>query len=279
MKERYVDGPRFHRATQKMIEECNFVLDKYAKCSIGLTVRQLYYRLVANHVFRNTKRDYDNFARTLTNARLAGLVDWDMIEDPTRSVQARPLYDGPKHALKCLADSYSEDLWIDQGTRVVVAVEKETLLGIAGQVCGQYSVPIMHTRGYPSATSMRAFVKQHIMAARQQNCVVLLLADHDPIGIDLERDLQERIQLFGGTKTVAVQRVALDAEQVRWWEVPSMYDESDSYELEAVDPIMLEDELLISIRSQCDDIDALEKRHASMIHVRNAIQELAIHSS
>lgn len=278
MKERYVDGPRFHRATQKLIADCNELLDHYSKRTT-LTVRQLFYRLVANKSLHNTKRDYDNFARTLTHARLAGEVDWDLIDDPTRSVQQRPIYDGPKHALTWLADSYSEDLWIDQDTRVVCAVEKETLLAVAGQVCGQYSVPIMHTRGYPSATSMRAFVKQHIMAARQQNCVVLLLSDYDQIGLDLERDLRERIRLFSADKSVSVFRVALEHKQIADWNVPRMYDDRDCYELEAVDPILLGNELQAHIRAQCSDLDALYERRASMIHVRTAIQQLAIHSS
>ena len=78
---------------------------------------------------------------------------------------------------------------------------------------------------------------------------VLYLGDHDPSGIDMTRDVEERLEMFSGGP-VDVQRLALNWDQVEQWQPPenpaketdaryegyvAQFGES-SWELDAVEP-------------------------------------------
>jgi hypothetical protein len=77
---------------------------------------------------------------------------------------------------------------------------------------------------------------------------IIHLGDHDPSGIDMTRDIQDRLNLFGST--VHVQRIALNFDQVENYSPPpnpakttdsryegylALYGE-ESWELDALDP-------------------------------------------
>jgi hypothetical protein len=71
---------RFQRKTLTRIEQANTILAEYAGQGFVLTLRQLFYQFVARQLVENTQQNYDNLGDTMTNARNAGLVDWDLIE-------------------------------------------------------------------------------------------------------------------------------------------------------------------------------------------------------
>ena len=64
-----------------LIEVVNSVLTQYEGT---LTLRQVYYRLVAAFVIENTERAYKRLSATLTKARREGLVDPRRITDRLR---------------------------------------------------------------------------------------------------------------------------------------------------------------------------------------------------
>ena len=59
-----------------------------------MTVRQIYYQLVARGHVENTVRSYDNVQALINNARLAGLLDWDSMEDRERVLVDRGVLQG-----------------------------------------------------------------------------------------------------------------------------------------------------------------------------------------
>lgn len=73
-----------------MIARIERIMQEYVADGYVLTVRQLYYQLVARDVIPNTERSYKNTVRLVNEARLAGLLDWDAIEDRTRGFLKRP---------------------------------------------------------------------------------------------------------------------------------------------------------------------------------------------
>jgi hypothetical protein len=81
----------------------------YAADGLKLTVRQLYYQCVARGWIENNEREYQKIIRLLTDARGAGLFDWDAIEDRGREVVMRPCWTSPAEILKAAA-SFTEDL-------------------------------------------------------------------------------------------------------------------------------------------------------------------------
>ena len=83
--------------------------------------------------------------------------------------------------------------------------------------------------------------------------MIIHLGDHDPSGIDMTRDIQERLQMFGAD--VYVKRVALTMNQIGTYNPPpnpakitdsraSKYiDEygNESWELDALEPQVITD--------------------------------------
>jgi hypothetical protein len=80
----------------------------------------------------------------------------------------------------------------------VVVLEKAALAGIVDPVCKDLDTPLLAARGYSSATLFFEIAKERICPALEdgQEVVVLHLGDHDPSGLDMTRDLQDRLSLY-----------------------------------------------------------------------------------
>lgn len=253
MKERYGPRKKFHSKSLDLIATADAIVTEYVRKGFRLTVRQVYYQLVAHHGIENTFRSYQNIQTLLNDARLAGLLDWDGIEDRMRAFSQRSHWRSGSHILDTCAKSYHEDMWREQNYRVFVVVEKDALSGVLEPICHQYDIPLLAARGYPSSSALREFAKERIMHARHE-IVVLHLGDHDPSGIDMSRDLTERLSLFSREEiAIDFRRIALNMDQVedqnpppnpakssdaRWKSYTELYGD-DSWELDALTPEFL----------------------------------------
>ena len=113
MKESFVDH-RFSTANLSMIEKINGVLDDYQAQGYKLSLRQLYYQLVSKAWIENSVKSYKNVGSLVSDARLAGLIDWEMIEDRGRNTVANSHWRNPGSILRSAAYSFKIDKWEDQ---------------------------------------------------------------------------------------------------------------------------------------------------------------------
>lgn len=217
MKQAYKDIT-FRGKSPKLIALIDEIVREYQAQGQMLTVRQLYYQLVARDIIENTERSYKNTTDLVNNARMAGLLDWAAIEDRTREVVTRGRWFDPTAMLNSAINSYHQDLWDNQSTRVIVVVEKEALAGVLSSVCYQHDVPFFAARGYPSSSVLRDYAVGPMVQAAQagQSIQLLHLGDHDPSGMDMSRDLEERFNLFMGAEAeyLTLHRIALTMEQI-----------------------------------------------------------------
>lgn len=215
MKQAYVHR-KFTPTSLALIETIDEICSDYQRQHFVLTVRQLYYQLVARNIIPNNERSYKNTTSLVNDARLAGLVDWDAIEDRTREFISRPRWGTGKEFLESVAPQYHTDLWSDQENRVFVIVEKEALVGVLQRTCYSMDVPLLAARGYPSVSVLREFARYQINKwSTSQDITILHLGDHDPSGIDMTRDLADRLyMLCGGMFKFNLQRIALNMDQI-----------------------------------------------------------------
>ena len=193
-REKFVEI-RFTSDRRNMIGTMNAIITEYQQQGYVLTVRQLYYQCVARGLIENSLRSYKNLASLINDARMAGLLDWNAIEDRTRDFIKRPRWRNGKSILESAAHSFHLDMWATQERRVYVVIEKEALTGVLEGVCREYDIPLLAARGYPSASVLYDFA-QSDLGGEGQNALILHLGDHDPSGIDMSRDLEQRISLF-----------------------------------------------------------------------------------
>jgi hypothetical protein len=139
---------RFSQEGKRLILLSNTILDEYRDKGYKLTLRQLYYQLVARGFIENSIKSYDKIGVTISDARLAGEVDWDMIEDRGREVISLNHWGSPSAIIYSSSKWFRLDKWENQPNYCEVMVEKDALSGIILPVCHKYDVKFSANKGY-----------------------------------------------------------------------------------------------------------------------------------
>jgi hypothetical protein len=243
---------RFQQSTLDLVDQANVIIDEYLSDGYKLTVRQLYYQFVARGLLANTVKNYKRLAGIISDARLAGMVDWSAIEDRTRNLVSQAHWNHPGEIIQACADQFRVDLWKGQPCRPEVWIEKEALAGVFDRICKQLDIPFFSCRGYTSQSEMWSNAcRLGKIAAGGQRPIILHFGDHDPSGIDMTRDIVDRMNIFDGR--MDLYRLALNMDQVEEFTPPpnpakvtdSRFDGyvvkygAESWELDALDPKVL----------------------------------------
>lgn len=249
MKEAFQDIS-FRTSSLTIIAQADQIIREYQARGFTLTLRQLYYQFVSRDLLKNAQTEYKRLGKIVNDARIAGKLDWSAIEDRTRNVKRPSVWRSPGDIIEAVADQYQEDLWIGQPYRPEVWIEKDALVGVIEGVCKELRVPYFACRGYASQSEIYDAGKRFRRTAQgRQTPVVLHLGDHDPSGLDMTRDLEERLSMFAG-RPVEVRRLALNMTQIEEYDPPPNpakdtdarfegYQEEfgdSSWELDALDP-------------------------------------------
>lgn len=211
----------FRDGTLRLIAKCNEIIEGYQAQGFDLTLRQLYYQLVSRDEIKNEQASYDRLGDIVSNARLAGLIDWDAIVDRTRSLRGIYTYDNPEEIINDMSGKYAIDKWQDQDYRLEVWIEKDALSGVFSRVCNREQVDFFSCRGYTSQSEMYVAAKRHARYIQDgQTPVILHFGDHDPSGMDMTRDIRDRLEMFNYGEIIEVDRLALNMEQVKKYNPP-----------------------------------------------------------
>lgn len=236
-----------------IVKQANQVIREYRAQGFDLTLRQLYYQFVARGWLANTDLEYNRLGDIITDARLAGLIDWKAIVDRTRNLKGVTHWESPQALVANAAQGFAIDKWADQPFRPEVWIEKEALAGVFAGVCRGLDVPYFSCRGYTSASEMWV-AGRRLRRYRKagQIPVIFHFGDHDPSGMDMTRDITDRLALFAAAPIV-VKRLALNMNQIQQYHPPAnpakvtdgrakaymvQYGTS-SWELDALEPAVL----------------------------------------
>jgi hypothetical protein len=128
-----------------------------------------------------------------------------------------------------------------------------------------------------------------------ERVVVLHLGDHDPSGLDMSRDIRERLQLFASghlgwtdAQRIEVRRIALNFDQVEEYDPPpnpaKLTDSRgagyvaehgyESWELDALEPRVLAG-LIDEAIADVVDMDLLEERRGDQERERERLQAVS----
>ena len=276
--------------TLALIEWAADVAEEYAAMGFDLTVRQLYYQGVTANLFPNEERSYKRLGNIVSAGRMAGLIDWDHLTDRGRNAMNTGWFDhnmpSVPDVVRKAAQSRSVDLWDGQEFRVEVWVEKQALEQVVERAARQMRCGYIACKGYMSQSEMWVAGHKRFRrwAMRGQSPVVLHLGDHDPSGIDMTRDIRERLALFTGYE-IDVVRIALNMDQIERFDPPPNpakvtdsrffgYQEKfgdESWELDALRPEYLVKLIQEEIESYIDPVawnEQVKAEKAAMAEVR-----------
>lgn len=288
MREQFT-SQQFNRERRGLIDHSNNILAPYAAGNLRVTARQLYYRFIALDLLpeswrdretrsKNTMKNYKKFAALIADARDAGLIDWNWIEDRGRDVVYASHWNTPADILRAAAQQFRLDVWKGQGVHVEVMVEKDALSGVLEPVCAGLDVRLSANKGYSSSSAMYEAGQRIAWALDEDNpeyvekVVMFYLGDHDPSGVQMTDDIERRIRQYSRNdddEQLEIIRLALNMDQVRRWNPPEnavkhtdsrwrayarLYGE-DCWELDAIEANDLAELVRRAVTGQIRDVE------------------------
>lgn len=283
---------KFRKDAINLIAYCDKIMEKYALEGYDLSLRQLYYQLVSQNIIDNKVSEYKKLGNLVNDARLAGLLDWDILVDRGRSTIENAHWQNPQEILVQAANQFKIDKWEPQSNHIEVVCEKQSLEGILVPVCRKLDIPFSANKGYSSQSFLYRkglILRDKILQGKK--IIILYLGDHDPSGLDMARDVKKRLCLFAldpACKNIDVRRLALTMGQIDAYQLPpnpakltdtrtphyiSEFGDS-SWELDALKPRVLAD-LVESVVIDSRDSLLWEKAVQKEVEYRKEILDIA----
>jgi len=261
----------------------NAVNEILAGYSVQLTLRQVYYRLVAAGLIPNTRSNYNQLSNQLVKARESGDVSDSRFTDRSRQIEDVS-FDSPQQFIETcrstLKSRYVRRFWDSQPVYCEVWVEKDALSQVLAEAVYPFNTIVAPSRGYSSYTYLlEAAGRITRYCSDGKDAIILDFRDHDPSGFDMSRDLQNRLDKYCGwpdyvkaklakvkyeRREVEVRRIALTYDQVKQYSlIPNPVKQADRrsngyvsqygdqcWELDAIEP----NELITLCRTVVDSL-------------------------
>lgn len=225
MKERFRENLHLSRKNITKLAMVNEIIEEYKQQGYRLTLRQLYYQLVSRDIVPNMQSEYAKLSRLLVKGRMAGMVDWNAIEDRLRVPFLPYWVNDVADAINDTIKHYRLDRQEEQKVYIEIMVEKDALSGVLRGVASDFHINLVVNRGYSSCTAMYDAYKRFERETLDggdiiggKDLVILYLGDHDPSGLDMIRDIRNRLEEFCIEPEII--HVAITQEQIEMYNPP-----------------------------------------------------------
>ena len=180
-----------------IIERAAEIVESY---SGGVTLRQLFYRLVSEALIPNAESPYKRLSSLTAEGRREGTFP-DLV-DHTRQIHVASSWSSPKAAIESLTRQYRRPRTEGQANAIYLGAEKATMLTLLDQWFGELGIPIVLLRGYGSQTYLDS-IRDHVWRD-ERDAVMIYAGDLDASGEDIERDFGERTRIEWDLSRIAV---------------------------------------------------------------------------
>lgn len=238
-----------------------------------LTLRQVYYQLVAQGVIENKTSEYNMLSQLLKHARLDGSVSWDVIEDRLREARLHRGWEDKSHFIETEVDhfllGYRRHLQQGQSNYIELWVEKDALSSIFQRVANPYCVPVCTCRGFSSVSFLHE-LRERILASQTdgQQPFLLYFGDFDASGEEMLPTMRITLEEEMGIIGVIYEKLALTKDDITKYNLPhdpNAVKKTDSryqkfvekwglyaVELDALPPDVLEERIREAIEAHID---------------------------
>ncbi len=267
-----------HAKTVRIVEEAYRVLSRQHP----MTLRQVYYRLVANQIINNNQSQYKALSNALRDARREGVIPWAWMEDRTRRPRSVDMWRDLSTFVSEVPTWYARDVWDDQPSYLEVWLEKDALSGTFADVLEPYRVTFQVGRGFDGWSSVHNAAQRYrsMLFNKHKHTTLLYYGDFDPSGEDMARSLELRIhEGFVEYKSVryvrnaypTITKRALTYEDIQTYDLPPDFTKPTdprskahiakwgdvAVELDALPDEVLRERLEADVRAHMD-LDALQ---------------------
>lgn len=226
------------------------VLAEYEAWDSPMTVRQVFYRLVAEYGYEKTERAYGSLITYIARSRRAyqhavleadgdetlrdealqsaPLIPFPWIRDEKGQSVQESSYDDEADFLKTVraaAEHMKLDRMEGQPRNIELWCEAAGMVPLMAEIAEPYGIRISSGGGYDSVTAKHRLCQRALIEKRDKNrsTLVLHIGDFDPSGEGmfetLRDDVGQMVENYNYHATFEVKRVALTEEQVIDWNV------------------------------------------------------------
>lgn len=262
----FIEDYRPQAKTRALLASVGNILRLYS-AQLPLSIRQIFYRLVAAYAYEKTEQAYNRLIELLNKARRARLIPMDAIRDDGFVERAIAYYDDVADFIETVRLSAQEmrlDRQIGQAQRLVLWCEASGMVPQLERIADPFGITVCSSGGTDSLTA------KHRMASRWARAgkpiTLLHLGDYDPSGSVIGSALAEDLKAFGDTYGADIEfvRLAVTAEQARQLSLPSQppkregnsharsFIGEETWQCEALDPQTLADIVQGAIEQRID---------------------------
>jgi hypothetical protein len=227
---------------------------------LPMTVRQVFYVLVARLVIRKTALEYRNLAYVLRKARRARIIPFEHIHDQGSTLPEALLGWSDASDLAWLiahrVRTFDLDPLTAQARPVILWCEAAGMLAQLKRVGAPYGVDAIAGGGFDSITDKWKIVQ--LVRAAGVPFEVLHVGDLDKPGESIFEVLREDVPAFDEyAGNISFTRIAVTPEQVRLYDLPEDFEKPGVVQAEALPPDILARIVDAAIRERLD-LDQLE---------------------
>jgi hypothetical protein len=268
-----------HEKTLVLLGQVEEIFETY-RDQLPLTLRQVFYILVANYRYEKTEKAYKRLGGHLNMARRAGVVPFEYLRDDSLHGYFGGDYEGEDEFwadIERRAKGFTLDKLTNQDYKIRIHCEAVGMLPQLRRVCRPFSIPVYSCSGFDSL-SVKYDLRREIVETKNyegKSTVILHLGDCDPSGASIFKDgmtddvlafLEEdfsNLPYWDPNKVAIFQRVAMLPEQAELLGVPSAppkktdsrskkWGDAPTYQLEAMPPDVLAEYLETAIGGWLD---------------------------
>jgi len=202
-----------------LLEEVRNIIQEY---DFALTLRQIYYQLVAKQIIPNLQKYYVKLSRLCVIGRDEGYLSEDSFADRLREIEKISSWKDLSDFADTVRNAYCKDKWINQRNYIEIWTEKDALRGVISPITEKWDVGLLVVRGQVSRTAIyEAYQRYRQKREQDKECYLFYFGDFDPSGLSIYNSLRNRISNFqGGFLSLTFDRIALTPEQIKEYKLP-----------------------------------------------------------
>ena len=199
----------------ELLAQVQEIINSY---DFALTLRQIYYQLVAKQIIPNKQKYYTKLSRLCVTGRDEGILPEEGFADRLREVDKLSSWPDLNEFMQTVKRSYRKDKWQNQDNYLEIWTEKDALRSVLTEITYQYDVALMVTRGQLSRTEVYRTAGRY-KAQNDKECYLYYCGDFDPSGLSIYDSIKKRLINFG--VFINFERIALTKKQIEKYQLPS----------------------------------------------------------
>jgi len=204
----------------QLLEQVKEIIESY---DFALTLRQIYYQLVAKQIISNQQKNYMKLSRLCVIGRDEEILPEDAFADRLRQVDKPSSYLDLADFMDTVKQAYRKDKWQNQDAYIEIWTEKDALRGVITPVTYAFDVNLLIVRGQVSRTAIYESYERFVEKIDEgKDCYLYYFGDFDPSGLSIYNSLTERIRNYGKAgEDINFKRISLTSEQIKEYSLPS----------------------------------------------------------